>query len=276
MTRSALGAVLPRELNQARLQLHWAAQLVSALGTSLLPAQEDFGHTNLGWDAMLGVLAGRPVGPDSLQAALVFDGLELVAIADGRERASLRLAGRTLAEGLAWLGREAAVDDAPLALPVHEMPAHPVAGGGVFSDDGAAERTELGAWFAEAFASIGEIMAAEPDAAPVRCWPHHFDVASLLALDTDAKDARSIGVGFSPGDGSYDQPYFYVTPWPYPEPGDLPSLDERGGARWHTEGWVGVVLTAEHIISVPADDQRRTIRKALAQGVAACRTLLGG
>lgn len=278
MTRSALGAVLPRELTQARLQLHWAAQLVSGLGTSVLPAQADFSHTNLSWDATLGVLAGRPVGPESLQAALVFDGLELVTISDGRERASLRLAGRTLAEALAWLGREAAPDAASLALPVHEMPAHPVAEGGVFSDDGAAERTELGAWFAEAFAAIGEVVAGEPDAEPVRCWPHHFDVASLIPLDAaaDTEDARSIGVGFSPGDGSYDQPYFYVTPWPYPEPGDLPSLDEGGGARWHTEAWVGLVLTAERIISVPADHQRSTIRQALAQGVTTCRTLLGG
>lgn len=80
MTRSALGAVLPSELIQARLELHWAAQLVSASGTSLLPAQADFSHTNLGWDRMLGVLVGRNVGAEFLRAALVFDGLELAVL----------------------------------------------------------------------------------------------------------------------------------------------------------------------------------------------------
>ncbi len=276
MTRGTLGAVLPRDLSRARIELHWATQLVSAVGTSMLPAQPDFSHTNLGWDSTLGVLAGRHVGAESLQAALVFDGLELVIVDGAREGASLRLAGRTLGQALAWLGRELAGDEAALALPVHDMPAHPVRDGGVFSDDDAAARTELGAWFAQAFASIGELAAGEVGSAAVRCWPHHFDVASLITLDAgaDAEEARTIGVGFSPGDGSYDQPYFYVTPWPYPEADDLPSL--AGGAHWHTEGWIGAVLTAEQVISVPADAQQRAIRQALEGGVAACRMLLGG
>ena len=276
MTGTVLGAVLPGELTQARLGLHWAAQLVSAAGTSLLPAEEDFSHTNLGWDPMLGVLAGRNVGAKPARAALVFDGLELVVIEGERERASLRLPGRTLSQALAWLGAEIAGDDAALGLPVHDMPAYPVGEGAVFSDDGAAARTELAGWFAEAFASIGELAAREDTAAPVRCWPHHFDVASLITLDAKAgaEESRSIGVGFSPGDGSYDQPYFYVTPWPYPEAKALPPL--VAGAHWHTDGWTGAVLTAERVISVPAQEQQHTIRQALDRGVAVCRDLLGG
>ena len=276
MTGTVLGAVLPGELTQARLGLHWAAQLVSAAGTSLLPAEEDFSHTNLGWDPMLGVLAGRNVGAKPVRAALVFDGLELVVIEGERERASLRLPGRTLSQALAWLGSEIAGDDAALGLPVHDMPAYPVGEGAVFSDDGAAARTELAGWFAEAFASIGELAAREDTAAPVRCWPHHFDVASLITLDAKAgaEESRSIGVGFSPGDGSYDQPYFYVTPWPYPEAKALPPL--VAGAHWHTDGWTGAVLTAERVISVPAQEQQHTIRQALDRSVAVCRDLLGG
>jgi hypothetical protein len=276
MTRSALGAVLPSELTQARVELHWAAQLVSAAGTSLLPTQADFGHTNLGWDSTLGVLVGRSIGAEALRAALVFDGLELAVLDGDRERTSLRLAGRTVSQALAWLGRELAGDQAALTLPAHEMPASPVADGAAFSDEGAAARHELAVWFAEAFASISEVVAGEAAASPVRCWPHHFDVASLITLDSgaDAEQARSIGVGFSPGDGSYDQPYFYVTPWPYPKLGTtLPAL--AAGAHWHTEGWTGAVLTAERVISVTADAQERTIRDALARGVAACRELLG-
>ncbi|MBW2190564.1 MAG: hypothetical protein JRG93_13415, partial [Deltaproteobacteria bacterium] len=173
MTRTALGAVLPGELTQARLELHWAAQLVSAAGTSLLPAEEDFSHTNLGWDPRLGALVGHNMGAKPVRAALVFDGLELVVIEGERERASLRLPGRTLSQALAWLGSGVAGDDAALSLPVHDMPAYPVGEGAVFSDDGAAARAELAGWFAEAFASIGELAAREDTAAPVRCWPHH-------------------------------------------------------------------------------------------------------
>jgi hypothetical protein len=267
--------VLPGELSQARLQLHWAAQLVSAPGTSLLPAEADFSHTNLGWDPKLGVLTGRDVGAKPLRAALVFEGLELVLIDGGRERSSMRLAGHTLQQALAWLGKEMADDESAIALPVHEMPSHSVGEGGVFSDTGTEARIELAAWFANAFASIREAVADESAASAVRCWPHHFDVASLITLDAgaDAEEARSIGVGFSPGDGSYDQPYFYVTPWPYPDTEDLPSL--AAGAHWHRNGWTGAVLTADRLISATPGEQQRTLRQTLAGALSACHELLG-
>jgi hypothetical protein len=221
------------------------------------------------------VLAGRNAGAQSLQAALVFEGLELLVLDGGRERSSMRLAGQTLQQALAWLGEKMAGDESAISLPVHEMPSHAVGDGGVFSDAGTQARTELAAWFANAFVSIREVVANEPAASPVRCWPHHFDVASLITLDAavGAEEARSIGVGFSPGDGSYDQPYFYVTPWPYPDTEDLPPL--AAGAHWHRTGWTGAVLTAERLISVPFAEQQRTAREALDRAVAACGELFG-
>jgi hypothetical protein len=275
MTWRALGTVAPSELSQARIQLHWATQLVSAPGTSLLPPAEDYSHTNLGWDAELGVLTGHNVGPASMQAALVFEGLELLVLDGRRERASMRLAGHTLQQGLAWLGHEISSEGKALALPVHEMPPYAVGEGGVFSDAGTEARAELSAWFANSFGLIRDAVADYPDAAPVRCWPHHFDVASLLTLHSGvgAEEARSIGVGFSPGDGSYDQPYFYVTPWPYPDADGLPPLAD--GAHWHTEGWTGAVLTAEQLLSTPPAERQRTARHALDRAVAACHEVLG-
>ena len=58
MSWRLVGSVLPGRLTEARLELHWAAQLVSAPGATLLPPTADFSHTNLGWDDTLGVLAG--------------------------------------------------------------------------------------------------------------------------------------------------------------------------------------------------------------------------
>jgi hypothetical protein len=52
-------------------------------------------------------------------------------------------------------------------------------------------------------------------------------------------------VGLSPGDSSYAEPYFYVTPWPYPESPALPQLP--AGAAWHRTGWFGAVLTGTAI-----------------------------
>lgn len=275
MTWKTLGAVSPDRLSEARAQLHWAAQLLSAPGVSLLPAVEDYSHSNLGWDSELAVLTGRQVGPESLRAGLVFEGLELLVIDGERERASMRLAGHTMQQSLSWLGRELGGEGVTLALPVHDMPSHPLGEEGAFSDDGAQARGELAAWFANAFALIRKTVVEDRAASPVRCWPHHFDVASLISLDTgaDAETARSIGVGFSPGDGSYAQPYFYVTPWPYPDSEELPSLPT--GAHWHRTDWTGAVLTAENLLALPSEKQERCARETLDRALAACHELLG-
>ncbi len=274
MSWKSLGSVLPETLSEARLELHWATQLVSAVGTSLSPPQPDFSHTNCGWLKGLGVLAGRPVGEDALRAALVLEGLELVLLDGNLERASLSLAGHTLEEGRVWLAGKLGVPSDQLRLPEHDMPAHPVGDGGVFSEARADGRIELAAWFANATRLIEELVAGDPAASPVRCWPHHFDVGSLIALDADAEpeEARSIGVGFSPGDGSYDQPYFYVNPWPYPDTAALPALE--AGVEWHTTGWTGAVLTADRLISAPPEDQQAHASRALKSAIAASRTLL--
>jgi hypothetical protein len=77
----------------------------------------------------------------------------------------------------------------------------------------------------------------------VRCWPHHFDIATLLSLGRgDPEGAAAIGIGMSPGDAYYPQPHFYISPWPAPPadalprppiPGQLahPGLRSGGGDR---------------------------------------------
>ncbi len=93
------------------------------------------------------------------------------------------------------------------------------------------------------------------------------------SVDLTTSSAADGSFGFSPGDGSYDQPYFYVTPWPYPEAANLPSLAE--GAEWHRSGWTGAVFTAERLLSVPPAEQEHSARKALERAVSASRELLG-
>ena len=70
----------------------------------------------------------------------------------------------------------------------------------------------------------------------------------------------------SPGDGSYPQPYFYVSPWPYPEGSALPAL---ASGKWHTEVWVGAVLTGDEILS--KTDQQRFVQDFIQQAIAAVR-----
>ncbi len=228
-----LGAVAPQTLSSTRTILHWAAQIPSAAGATLLPAAKDSSHTALSWNGE-GALVGAPI--DGRQAALRFADLRLIV-----GRAEHEIEGETLARALHWLGEQFGKK---LERPMHELPDHPVATGAPFSfserDRKAA--AELARWFDDACVVLDHVARARADASAVRCWPHHFDIATLLALD----EKRSIGVGLSPGDASYDEPYFYVTPWPYPEGATLQPL---AVGAWHTKGWTGAVLTASKLVS---------------------------
>jgi hypothetical protein len=224
-------------------ELHWAAQIASAPGTTLLEPRDDASHTNLGWDRSARALAGHPVG--GRRSALRLEDATLLVVDEAAKPiATKALAGETLESALAWLGTH--YDGAKLRRPEHELPPHPVASGAPFSGAGSPELALL-------YARADEIIS--PIATPVRCWPHHFDIAALMSTG----DERTIGVGLSPGDASYAEPYWYVTPWPYPK-SELPAL-ARG--TWHRDGWTGAVLLARH-----GGD-----REFLEEAIAACRVV---
>ena len=80
----------------------------------------------------------------------------------------------------------------------------------------------------------------------MRCWPHHFDLATLTTLT--ARDPTGyIGAGLSPGDDYYDEPYFYVSIHPKPDPAALPDLPALG--HWHQRDFIGAVATARSIVA---------------------------
>ncbi|HEV7822403.1 MAG TPA: hypothetical protein VGO84_14580, partial [Burkholderiales bacterium] len=87
----------------------------------------------------------------------------------------------------------------------------------------------------------------------IQCWPHHFDMATVVSFDAaGAENARSLGIGLSPGDHYYPQPYLYVSAYPAPKAATLPPL---ALGHWHTEGFVGAIALGESILAL--DDRRR-------------------
>jgi hypothetical protein len=69
----------------------------------------------------------------------------------------------------------------------------------------------------------------------------------LVRLE-QGESARSVGVGVSPGDEYYAQPYVYVSPRPRFDGGSLPDLPPPG--RWHTDGFFGAVATGEDLLAL--------------------------
>ena len=248
-----LGKVSPRQLTEARVLLHHAAQLVAAVGRCLVAPRPDDGHTSLEWRAGARALAGQEVpGPRPWRAALRPDELSLAVLARDAEVGRLGLTGRRQVEAFAWIVDKAGDLGAPVEWMRMEapytIPEHPVDGGAPFTAGDDAALAEVARWFAAGDDLVRTVASGWPGAAPVRVWPHHFDVGSVLPLGGGQGDtAPSIGVGLSPGDEGIPEPYLYVTPWPPPPAESLPDLP--AGGRWHREGWIGAVLTGSEIVA---------------------------
>jgi hypothetical protein len=196
------------------------------------------------------VLAGRPI-PDEhgdFHVALSPENLTLFLVGvDGSEISSRPLAGARFGESERWLGQAVADytrgrSGPSLVRSPYEIPDHEVAKGGQFGQVNELF-LELGHWYGNAHHAL-EAVRLWKGSAEVRCWPHHFDIATLISIEGTGDDSgKSVGVGMTPGDGLIVEPYWYVTPWPYPA--NLENLPRLGGnGHWHEEGWFGAVLTA--------------------------------
>jgi hypothetical protein len=97
------------------------------------------------------------------------------------------------------------------------------------------------------------------ESSPVQMWPHNFDHAVVwfsgrLIPEQDPDNPEwsdeQMNFGFSTGDGSITDPYFYATAYPVPEGWMDSQLPD--GAYWQTEGWTGAVLPYAQVSA--ADD----------------------
>jgi|GEM_PF-583959 len=90
---------------------------------------------------------------------------------------------------------------------------------------------------------------------PIQLWPHHFDL-SLLWLPGDKVPGqdpeneeyadKQMNFGFTFGDESIPEPYFYVTAYPLPDA--FPTHQLPAGTSWQTEGFSGAVLTYQSLL----------------------------
>ena len=275
-----LGTVPTCNLLDARLQLHWAAQVVASFGNAVLETRADDSQSNFGWVDSWGALCSHD-SLDGIRVGLRLADLTLLFFTTPHATPiEFPLSGQTLQQALEWLTAtyaqaSEAPPQKPFALREYDMPTHPVAQGTPFSTKDLSRYQELHYWFSNAQVALHEIETQWKQASPLRCWPHHFDIATLVSLDTEkaSEDARSVGCGMSPGDNTYPEPYLYVTPWPYPKQDRLPALS---AGFWHTEGWIGAILTASMLTATTSNEsQAKLVQQFLLDGTHAALTALG-
>ena len=254
----------------ARLQAHYAAQWLARYGRSYLPPQSDDSHTSMLWNPSARLF----LSPSSGTGTLVLDIPTLTLFwldPKGTLGTGFSLDGKTDAEAeemlRAMLG-ELGLNPQRLKpeLP-YDLPDHAIAKGAAYDVTGNAKGLlALSPLFHQGAEILEGVVKREDGAGPLRAWPHHFDIATLIALD-DEKDpeaAKTIGVGLSPGDDNYPEPYYYIAPWPYP---DSVKLKKNEIYQWHTEGFTAAII---HALEVDQPTTTRGIREA----IAACKALL--
>ena len=262
---------------EALLQAHYASQWLARYGRSYLPPQKDDSHTSMLWNPSAKLFMSQ----SSMKGSLALDIPTLTLFwldPKGTLGTGFSLDGKTdveVEETLAGMLAEAGLGANRLKTDLpYELPKHPISDGSAYAVASNADGlNQLAANFHMAATLLGEVKKRETDAAPVRAWPHHFDIATLIPLDDepDPEKAKSIGIGFSPGDDSYGEPYFYISPWPYPDKSVLPADPEL--FQWHTEGFTAAVIPQA---MWPDEGVEDFIRSGLMEAVSASKALLGG
>lgn len=171
--------------------------------------------------------------PSGIAIGVDVEAFAIIGFDARRRDVSFPLAGQTLAQALLWADSRYGVPRGA-HLRDYDLPLSPLRTGARFVGY-PDQLAELARWY-----ELGQtVVATVAPADGIRIWPHHFDLGAIV---------DGVGVGLSPGDGYYDEPYLYVTP----RTGDtrVPALPT---GRWRTEEWSGAVLLASEI----GDDPQR-------------------
>ncbi len=265
----------------ARRQLHQAVQIPAAAARSFLLEREDDSYASLEWLSRYGALASQWFGTTrQFRVALRIAEFKLLFL-DGNSQVAgaYILNNRTWAEATDWVKHLLEEFGLPVAayhldLP-YEIPKYATSKRRPFEHQPPQAFSEMARYFSMTDEILKNQTKYLPNASPIRCWPHHFDMSTLITIKSsyDPEQVKSVSAGFSPGDNSYHEPYFFITPWPYPnaEITDLPDLADKN--FWHTAGWTGLILSAESIIHT-ASSEMAELAKFFAKGIPVVQALI--
>jgi hypothetical protein len=137
-----------------------------------------------------------------------------------------------------------------------------------------------------AFADLARLLAAADarlrrlaGGTPVRCWPHHFDLAALLVerRGPGGEASATVGVGLAVPDAIEPSGYWYVSPWSGSEPARPAAWPALARGRWIARGGplrMAVLPLADVAAIEDAPARSRTVEAFFAAALAASRRAL--
>ena len=139
-------------------------------------------------------------------------------------------------------------------MPAGEQPPERTASSPGYSAECAQAIT--GAWGNVARAMTELRAGIREETSPIQLWPHHFDLSMVWLPgdklpDQDPENAeyadKQMNFGFTLGDDTVAEPYFYVTA--YPSVDAFSALALPPGTTWRTDGFSGAVLTYDSLMA---------------------------
>ncbi len=232
-----LGNPGPEELGEPRRELQAAVRIAAA-----------WGGDELIWSyphhALIGPLVGQK---QPCQAGVRLADLTLLVLSSAGSHAEVALAGKTPEAAADWLAttlRE--LSGGELKAPVQQLAPDGLPAGH-FTGQPLAAFAELERWFINAQGALLELGREEPTATPVFCRAETLTLCTqILEMGKDGKSPRLITLGMSPGDTTYDEPYFFVRP--DAPPIFLERLTLKGEGFWHFDDWFGAILLGTRMI----------------------------
>lgn len=264
-------------LKATRKALHQAVQIVGALPRHLLPHDPTDGTASLVWSQEDRGLQSIPVTNNhdlEIRAGLSFKNFALnIKYADS-SMDSFHMLGSSVQQGLDWIKEELnkmsfASEKLTLDLP-YEIESYDNSTNLMANKRACKEYARL---YGNTHSVLTALITKWENAYDIRCWPHHFDLATLIPVGTDGQGeiTKSIGVGLSPGDEGIEEPYLYINVWPNVE---LTVLEKHTlpAGHWNKEGWSGAVLTYTELLN--ASDQQRSFTQFIDIAIAAIQAEL--
>lgn len=254
------------DLVEARKMLHQAVQIVSAFPRNILPEDPTDESASLEWNENIGGLQSNPLPLNQIRVGLDIKKFDLLLIGEGEIKEQLPLNNLSVEEGLLWISDQAnelGLDGSKINLSLpYEIEKYDFSKS-LIPDYSAIE--VFSSLFGNANLVLQRITKSWENSKDIRCWPHHFDITTLIPLshDDDGELTKSIGVGLSPGDDAISEPYFYVNIWPNVEYDSLASHPLANG-YWNKEGWSGAVLLYSDFV---AKDQQQIIEAFINQAI---------